>query len=285
MPDVESVWHKGHGPYLLRDEKEGILRIVNHSSRYEPPPYPKARPSHEGMGIEIQVVVVFFAEGARLLGKPEKRREPALLVLWDLLQNFFCGLLALLGQGLPLHIQVKIPPLLQEELNACYDRCGILHPGRQVYLAHALHAPSVLIKEDLKLFKPFFAGFISPELGEGVLRLAVENDIGDTHFPGLFGELPEFPVHLEYLIVKTPQEIVKGGMGVVYAKGILAYVLKEDKGSVDAVHHVHVNLPHAPADIYGVLEVRKKLSVAGRIYVAGLQLFVMAQHLIYIIPP
>ena len=57
-------------------------------------------------------------------------------------------------------------------------------------------------------------------------------------------------------------------MGVVDAKGCLADIFKEDEGSVYPVHHVHVDLPHAPAKIDCVFEVGQQFGIGGGIHIA-----------------
>ena len=85
MPEVESIRNERHRPHLIGHEKKGVLGIINHPGSYQPFPDRQARPSHERMCIKVQVVVVFLAESARLLGQTEKRLEPSLLVFRDFL--------------------------------------------------------------------------------------------------------------------------------------------------------------------------------------------------------
>ena len=78
---------------------------------------------------------------------------------------------------------------------------------------------------------------------------------------------------------------MKGGIRVINSEGLFAHILKQDEGRIDPIHHVHVNLPHPPADIDRVLEVCKQLGVAGRVHIAGPQPSVVAKHLIDITTP
>ena len=64
-----------------------------------------------------------------------------------------------------------------------------------------------------------------------------------------------------------------------------AHIFKQDIGRVGAVHHVHVDLPHAPAGVDGLFEIVQQLDAGGFIQIKGLQLFIAAQNLIHITTP
>ena len=78
---------------------------------------------------------------------------------------------------------------------------------------------------------------------------------------------------------------MKQGGRVVDTGQLPAHIFKQDIGRVGAVHHVHVDLPHAPAGVDGLFEIVQQLDAGGFIQIKGLQLFIAAQNLIHITVP
>ena len=82
-----------------------------------------------------------------------------------------------------------------------------------------------------------------------------------------FGKLPEAAVHLEDLVVESGNHTMEKRRCIVDSGQFPAHVFKEDVGRIRAVHHVHVDFPHAAAGVDGLFEIVQQLDVCGLVQI------------------
>ena len=79
------------------------------------------------------------------------------------------------------------------------------------------------------------------------------------------GQIKQALVHLEALVVEPAREFVELRIRVINTKKLFAHLFKKHESCINAVQHVHVDFPHAPADIDRLLKILEKFDIGSRI--------------------
>ncbi len=125
--------------------------------------------THHGVGVEIQIVIVFLAEDTTLLGQDASSgsNQPLCSTGEPWPEPLFPPVSLIAAHLLALLIEVNDPPFWRNCFTIDQGRGGIFHPGGQVDLGHALHAPAVFIHERREIFHKCFSlvRFFQPSSG------------------------------------------------------------------------------------------------------------------------